>query len=112
MTKDQNLSMKNKKQEILPQLFKELMQKFVKLANYLAIGYEQGSEYILHLFLNFGIIWFFIKIIIPHFESGSISQLLTIIVLVIHLIMWLCWLISEVLDEFPFDDEKEVLENV
>jgi len=89
----------------------ELITKFAKIVNYFAVEYKQGSEYILHLFLNFIIIWFFISIIIPHHESGSVSQLIIIIVLVMHIIMWICWLISEVVPENPFDeDEKEVKE--
>ena len=94
----------NKKEKILPKILEEIMEKNVKLINFFSEAYIQGSEYILHLFLNVGIIYFLIKIM-NHFESGGISQIILSIVLVIHLIMWLCWMINNL---FCDVNEKEV----
>lgn len=94
----------SKKKSVLEELCKEIKGLFVELINFFAVAYEQGSEYILHLFLNVGIIYFLVKVI-THFNAGSISQIIISLVLVTHLFMWLCWMLNDILNR------KEGLKN-
>ena len=85
--------MKTKK--ILPQLLGEI---FTPIRNFMiSCGEEYESTYyvLLNLFLNFLVIFFLVRIISN--STSSAVQVVVSLILVIHLFLWLCWSLKDIL---------------
>ena len=64
-----------------------------KIINSIAEDYEEGSKWLIHLVFNFAIIYFMIYVLSN--TDKILIQIVFAISLVVHLGMWLVWMLNE-----------------